>query len=169
MISNSAIRGVEWASLLSELVLAHFHSSPSFLSFIFPRVDVKGLGCHVSPRQFGCQLKMWSQSWMLRDAGIFVGGTWTLQSPWQAARMLSVCLSVWERESGFYIPLPSCLQGISVTLRLPPGHRGANIGSSRGHLTRRLLCHPAGLNGHLYPLQFSRTGKVQYQSAALTA
>lgn len=82
VISNSAIRGVEWASLLSELVLAHFLSSPPFLSFIFPRVDVKGLRCHVSPWQFGCQLKMWSQSWMLRDVGIFVGGWWTLQSPW---------------------------------------------------------------------------------------
>lgn len=37
---------------------------------------------------------------MLRDVGIFLGGCWTLQSPWRLARMLSVCLSVWERESG---------------------------------------------------------------------
>lgn len=31
---------------------------------------------------------------MLRDVGIFVGGWWTLQSPWQAARMQTVFLSV---------------------------------------------------------------------------
>lgn len=87
-----------------------------------------------------------------RCRNFFAGGWWTLQSHWQSTRMLSVCLSVWERESGLIChsplvskPFPS-LSDYHLVFGVPTWAPAEDSLVGAYYVT---LGAPGGLNGHL--------------------